>query len=102
MPQKKRLVVLLELKSFTPHVLPVPSYMATAPIRGRRVPVGSYGKDVPRGNNLKLWNSGVHDRLVALIRELGKRFNGHAQFEGIGLSESAMGQPLVAVSSQRS
>ncbi|MCS6319495.1 MAG: glycoside hydrolase [Nitrospira sp.] len=99
-PQKKRLVVLLELKSFTPHVLPVPSYMATAPYEGGAFPFGSYGKDVPRGHNLKLWNSGVHDRLVALIRELGKRFNGHAQFEGIGLSESAMGQPLVEVSSQ--
>lgn len=97
-PQNKRLVVLLELKSFKPHVLPVPAYMATAPYEGGAFPFSSYGKDVPRGNNLKLWNSRVHDRLVALIRELGKRFNGHAHFEGIGLPESAMGQPLVSVS----
>ncbi|MCW5800178.1 MAG: Glycoside hydrolase [Nitrospira sp.] len=97
-PQNKRLVVLLELKSFRPDVLPVPAYMATKSYEGGAFPFSSYGKDVPRGYNLTLWNSKVHARLVALIRELGKRFNGHAHFEGIGLPESSMGQPLRAVS----
>lgn len=96
--QNKRLVVLLELKSFRPHVLPVPPYMTTKPYEGGAFPFSSYGTDVPRGHNLTLWNSNVHARLVALIRELGKRFNDHAHFEGIGLPESSMGQPLRAVS----
>ena len=97
-PQNKRLIVLLELKSFKPQVLPVPLYMATEKYEGGAFPFSNFGKAVPRGNNLKLWNTGVHDRLVALIRELGQRFNGHAYFEGIGLPETAMGQPLVPVS----
>ena len=96
--QNKRLIVLLELKSFKPQVAPVPSYMAAAKYEGGAFPFSNFGTAVPRGNNLKLWNAGVQDRLVALIRELGKRFNGHAHFEGIGLSESSMGQPLVRVS----
>ena len=99
-PQNKRLIVLLELKSFKPEVLPVPSYMATGKYEGGAFPFSSYGKDVPRGHNLKLWNPAVRDRLVALIRELGQRFNGHAYFEGIGLPETAMGQPLVPVSTR--
>ncbi len=97
-PHNKRLIVLLELKSFKPQVLPVPFYMATEKYEGGAFPFSSYGTDAPRGNNLKLWNPAVRDRLVALIRELGKRFNGHAHFEGIGLPETAMGQPLVPVS----
>ena len=90
--------MLLELKSFKPQVLPVPSYMATEKYEGGAFPFSSYGKDAPRGNNLKLWNPAVRDRLVALIHELGQRFNDHASFEGIGLPETAMGQPLVPVS----
>ncbi|MCS6328574.1 MAG: glycoside hydrolase [Nitrospira sp.] len=97
-PHNKRLIVLLELKSFKPQVLPVPFYMASETYEGGAFPFSSYGTDAPRGNNLKLWNPAVRDRLVALIRELGKRFNGHAHFEGIGLPETAMGQPLVPVS----
>lgn len=97
-PHNKRLIVLLELKSFKPQELPVPFYMATETYEGGAFPFSSYGTDAPRGNNLKLWNPAVRDRLVALIRELGKRFNGHAHFEGIGLPETAMGQPLVPVS----
>ncbi|HAP38807.1 MAG TPA: glycoside hydrolase [Nitrospira sp.] len=97
-PHNKRLIVLLELKSFKPQVLPVPFYMATERYEGGAFPFSSYGTDAPRGNNLKLWNPAVRDRLVALIRELGKRFNGHAHFEGIGLPESSMGQPVRALS----
>ncbi len=97
-PQNKRLIVLLELKSFKPQVLPVPSYMATEKYEGGAFPFSSYGKDAPRGNNLKLWNPSVRDRLVALIHELRQRFNDHASFEVIGLPETAMGQPLVPVS----
>ena len=40
----------------------------------------------------------MHDRLVALLTELGKRFNGHANFEGIGLPELRLGQPIELLS----
>ncbi len=98
-PMNKQLVILLELKSFSPQTLPVPNYMRTEAYEGGAFPFSTYGQSTPRGYNLKLWNSGVHDRLVALLAELGKRFNGHASFEGIGLPETAFGQPIELVSS---
>ena len=98
-PLNKQLVILLELKSFNPQILPMPTYMRTEAYEGGAFPFSSYGQSIPRGYNLKLWNSGVHDRLVALLTELGKRFNGHANFEGIGLPETALGQPIELLSS---
>ncbi len=98
-PLNKHLVILLELKSFSPQTLPVPHYMRTESYEGGAFPFSTFGQSTPRGYNLKLWNSGVHDRLVALLTELGKRFNGHAHFEGIGLPETAFGQPIELVSS---
>lgn len=98
-PLNKHLVILLELKSFNPQTLPVPAYMRTEAYEGGAFPFSTYGQSAPRGYNLKLWNSGVHDRLVALVAELGKRFNSHANFEGIGLTETALGQPIESVSS---
>ncbi len=95
----KHLVILLELKSFNPQTVPVPGYMRTEAYEGGAFPFSTYGQSTPRGYNLKLWNSGVHDRLVALLAELGKRFNGHANFEGIGLPETAFGQPIELISS---
>ena len=98
-PLNKHLVILLELKSFNPQILPVPTYMRTEVYEGGAFPFSTYGQSAPRGYNLKLWDSGVHDRLVALLTELGKRFNGHANFEGIGLPETALGQPIELLSS---
>ncbi|MCC6965690.1 MAG: glycoside hydrolase [Nitrospira sp.] len=98
-PLNKHLIILLELKSFNPQILPVPTYMRTEVYEGGAFPFSTFGQSAPRGHNLKLWNSGVHDRLVALVAELGKRFNGHVHFEGIGLPETAMGQPIEMVSS---
>ena len=98
-PLNKHLVILLELKSFSLKTLPVPAYMRTEAYEGGAFPFSTYGQRAPRGYNLKLWNSGVHDRLVALLAELGTRFNGHPNFEGIGLPETALGQPIELVSS---
>ncbi|PSJ15734.1 glycoside hydrolase, partial [Nitrosomonas supralitoralis] len=46
------------------------------------------------GHNIKLWNPNVRDRLIALYRALGKRYNSHPNVEGIGMIETAMGQAL--------
>ena len=37
--------------------------------------------------------------MAALIRALGNRFNSHDYFEGIGLTETALGQPIVPITS---
>ena len=98
-PLNKHLIIFLELKSFNPQIFPVPAYMRTEVYEGGAFPFSTFGQSTPRGYNLKLWNSNVHDRLVALVTALGKRFNGHAHFEGIGLPETAFGQPIELVSS---
>jgi hypothetical protein len=92
--QKKRLIILLEMKSFDPSTAFVPNYLK----REENIfPFSNYRKKDLRGYNLKLWNPYVHDRLVALISALGKRFNFHPYFEGIGLTETATGEPLIEI-----
>ena len=97
-PLNKHLVILLELKSFNPQILPVPTYMRTEVYEGGAFPFSTYGQSAPRGYNLKLWNSGVH-RLVALLTELGKQLQRPRELEGIGLPETALGQPIELLSS---
>lgn len=92
--QKKRLIILLQIKTFNSSTAAIPDYLKR---EDSTFPFSNLGKKDIRGYNLKLWNPVVHDRLVALISELGKRFNSHPYFEGIGLPETAIGQPLVEV-----
>ncbi len=96
--KKKRLIVLIETKSNTSDVQQtlVPGYAKTAPYEG-----GIYFFDDGgySGFGTKLWNPQVRDRLIALVQALGKRFNSEPYFEGIGFSESAMGQPATPATS---
>jgi|CXWL01.1.fsa_nt_gi hypothetical protein len=89
--QKKRLIILLQMKSFNPSTAFVPDYLKR---EDSIFPFRTFGEKDIKGYNLKLWNPLVHDRMVALISALGKRFNSHPYFEGIGLTETALGQPL--------
>lgn len=97
--RKKRLVILLQTKSFNPNNANVPDYLKTEIYEGGVFAFKRHGTNIVKGHNIKLWNPLVHDRLVELVRALGKRFNSHPYFEGIGLPETAMGKPLVALSS---
>lgn len=90
--RNKRLMILLETKSFKPIVM-VPDYLKTATYEGGVFPHGTRGS-VIQGYNIKLWNTQVRDRLAALIDALGEHLNSHPYFEGLGLQETAMGQPL--------
>lgn len=93
----KQLIILLEYKSFTPDIL-IPAYMRTAEYEGGVIALGSNG--VIKGYNIKLWNTAVYNRMVALVTAIGKHLNSHPNFEGFGLQETAMGQvmkPLTSV-----
>ncbi len=46
------------------------------------------------GENAALYDDDVRDRLIALIQELGKRYNRHNYFEGITFTETAFGQTV--------
>ncbi len=91
--RNKQLVILLETKSFDKAKL-VPDYLLTAKYEGGVFPIGAYGSNVVKGYNLKLWNNGVKERLAALITALGARYNANPNFEGIGLQETALGDPI--------
>ncbi|WP_297325398.1 glycoside hydrolase [Nitrosomonas sp.] len=88
----KRLIILLEIKSFDPNEILIPDYLKAAIYEG-----GVFAHT--KGYNLKLWNTAVRDRLGALVRALGKHLNAHPNFEGFGLQETAMGQPLKPLTS---
>ncbi|PXW91255.1 hypothetical protein C8R34_101164 [Nitrosomonas sp. Nm84] len=88
----KRLIILLEIKSYDPNEILIPDYLKAAIYEGG---VFAYTK----GYNLKLWNTAVRDRLGALVRALGKHLNSHPNFEGFGLQETTMGQLLEPLTS---
>ena len=96
--QKKRLIIMLQMKSFNPSEPLVPDYLKEKKYEDGIFPFSGFGKKTIKGYNLKLWNPLVHDRLVALVRALGERFNSHPYFEGIGLTETAFGEPLIEIS----
>ncbi len=98
---KKRLIILLELRSSVDYLQAelVPDYVKAGILyEGGVFPYsGSRSTDI-KGHNIKLWNPLVRDRLAALMRELGNRFNSHPYFEGVGLTETSMGKPLITLS----
>ncbi|SFE80303.1 glycoside hydrolase [Nitrosomonas sp. Nm166] len=94
----KRLIIMLDMRTFDHLEEFVPDYIKTSTYEGGVFLYDSVIKD-RQGHNIKLWNPLVHDRLVALIRELGERFNSDPHFEGIGITETAIGDPVKPLSS---
>jgi hypothetical protein len=96
--QKKRLVILLELKTFDPDAALVPDYLRQNSIYNGGVFAHGSNKTI-KGHSIKLYNPMVLGRLNALMSALGKRFNSDDYFEGIGLTETAMGNPITPLTS---
>ncbi len=89
----KRLVLQVQTKSFNPDWKLIPDYLKTTQYEGGQFAFNSYNQSTVDGYNIKLWNPQVRDRLIALFRELGKRYNSHSYFEGVGMIETALGNP---------
>ena len=64
----------------------IPSYMMTSTYGGGLVKTRS-------GYAARLWHPVVMDRLIALYRAMGARYNGTSHFEGITTEESTLGLP---------
>jgi len=92
--QNKRLIILFELRSFSSDVkqLPIPNYVKSAKYDDGIYPFNTHGKGEIKGYGIKLWNQFVLDRFSRLIRALGEQFNSHPYFEGIGFTESSLGE----------
>lgn len=89
----KRLVIVIDTKtSLNPGEEMVPDYLKSSTYDGGDFDIDSQGK---KGKNITLWNSAVRDRLIALIQELGQEFNAHPYFQGIGLSDSSLGEAVI-------
>ncbi len=101
--RNKRLVILLELKEMGTDEtsMPIPAYARTAAYEGGAYSFSNYEKDVLRGYGTKLWNTKIHDRWVALVHALGKRYNSHPNFEAIGFTETSMGVPKEILSQEQ-
>ncbi len=106
--QGKRLVIQVQTKSFDPSWTLVPDYLKVSEYDGGAFAFGSQKKReraahnaTPRGYNIALWNPRVRDRLIALFQALGERYNSHPAFEGIGMIETAFGEPLVPLSADK-
>jgi len=97
---KKRLVVLIQIKSFSSDGTlasaedVVPPYVKTSTYEGGQIAYTSSLTGLPHGYIIKLWNSKVRARIDALMQALGKRYNSHAYFEAIGFTESSAGTNL--------
>lgn len=89
----KRLFILIQTKSFNLNLKSVPDYLKAEKYENGTYVFVTYGEKKPKGENIKLWNPLVRDRLIALFRALGERYNAHPNFEGIGLPETALGEP---------
>lgn len=94
--KKKRLVLQVQTKSFNPKWKLIPDYLQAPIYNGGQFAFSTYGEVVHKGYNIKLWNTEVRRRLVALFRALGKRYNSEPYFEGIGMIETAFGEPLAS------
>lgn len=101
--RNKRLVILLEIKSWGTDAAsaPVPDYAKTTLYEGGMFAFTDHGKNIVVGYGTKLWNTRIHDRWVALVRELGKRYNLHSHFEGIGITETSMGETKEILSNEQ-
>ncbi len=101
--QKKRLIILFELRSFSPNPdqIPVPDYIKATKYEEGIYPFMSHGKNVIKGYGIKLWNQPVLERMIKLLNALGEQFNSHPYFEGIGFTESAMGQSKMGLANSQ-
>lgn len=94
----KRLIILLDMKTYKISASPVPDYVKKERFEWGAFAFSQYNSNKPIGYSISLWNPHVHDRLAVLIGKLGERYNSHPYFEGIGLTETSMGNPINALS----
>jgi len=105
----KRIFIILDTKSFDADKVNreplVPDYITNinnvSLYDGGTFRYGSYNDTSLmkyHGDGIKFWNDAVRDRFTLLIKRLGEKFNSHTHFEGVCISETAMGVPLDPIS----
>lgn len=84
-PTPKRLVIRVEDRKFSNNKNGIlPDYMLTSTYNGGLVKTKT-------GYAARLWEKPVMDRMIALFRAIGARYDGNPHFEGIMMTESTLG-----------
>lgn len=96
--QHKRFFLLLSIRGFSEGKV-APAYLRT-PYYGGGVYKFKNQRDT-FGENLALWNEHARNRLIALVRELARRYNANPNFEGVILAETAFGQPVDSITEEQ-
>jgi hypothetical protein len=96
----KQLFITISTKAFQAGARALPDYLHTAEYGGGVYRIRISGKDstgseATTGENIALYEASVRDRLIALARALGRRYNAQNNFEGIAYNETALGQAVV-------
>jgi hypothetical protein len=96
----KQLFITISTKAFQAGARALPDYLHTAAYEGGVYRILISGKDTTgteatTGENIALYVPAVRDRLIALTRALGRRYNANNNFEGIAFNETALGQAVV-------
>lgn len=87
LPMPKRLIIQVTVTGDEKGLPHAPDYLRTPEFDG-----GVYTSTFPvRYVRTKQWNTAVQDRLIALFRALGARFDKEPYFEGVVLDETATG-----------
>lgn len=95
----KKLFVMISTKAFSAGTRPLPDYMYTSTYGGGvyRISINGVeatGSEATTGQNIALYNAAVRDRLVALVKAIGNRYNRNNTFQGIVFNETALGQAV--------
>jgi len=80
----KRLVIRIEAESFQGKQIYVPSYLLTAAYEG-----GVYPIYAGNGYNVAYYNVNVQNRLIALVKALGSKFDTNPNVEAVTFEETA-------------
>ena len=83
----RQLVLSLQAESFITYEKLVPDYLQTDEYEG-----GVYPINTGRGFNVAYYNVKVQDRLVALVKALGREFDHHPNLEAINFEETSPGR----------
>ncbi|NML16588.1 hypothetical protein [Azohydromonas caseinilytica] len=96
---KKRLHVLLMLKSFGGGARPVPEYLEQKAERGRATfNIGIQEKQAPggprnrAGQNIALWEPRVLESLENFLLAMGRELDAHPALEGVAFNETSLGK----------
>lgn len=96
--QSRKIIVLIQLKSFSPTANIAPEYMTTDAAYGDAWGNGQYSYDSGNGGDggkvLSMQVNNVRDRMKAIMQEFATRFNNNPNLEAVAFTEASISFPV--------